>query len=210
MYAYPRSFPKGLIDLMARSEKIVPYIDMPLQHISDQVLKAMKRGTNGDAIRKRVRELREKIPNITLRTTMLVGYPGETEEDFDALLDFIKEMRFERLGAFAYSHEEGTPSYDLENQLPEAVKQDRLERLMCAQRQISREQNADNACRSGRPQKGRPPLRVVWIGRTPGQAPEIDGVTFLGNVEGLAPGMIVRARINQTNDYDLVGEICEP
>ena len=143
---------------------------------------------------------------------MLVGYPGETEEDFDALLDFIKEMRFERLGAFAYSHEEGTPSYDLENQLPEAVKQDRLERLMYAQRQISREQNAEqlHAEVDVLVERQSPDSELVWIGRTPGQAPEIDGVTFLGNVEGLAPGMIVRARINQTNDYDLVGEICEP
>jgi ribosomal protein S12 methylthiotransferase len=211
MYAYPRSFPKGLIDLMARSEKVVPYIDMPLQHISDQVLKAMKRGTNGNAIRKRVRELREKIPNITLRTTMLVGYPGETEADFEALLEFIKEMRFERLGAFAYSHEEGTPSYDLTDQLPEAVKQDRLERLMFTQRQISREQNAEQLDQEVDVlvERKSPDSELVWIGRTAGQAPEIDGVTFLGNIEGLAPGKIVRARINQTNDYDLVGEICE-
>ena len=211
MYAYPRSFPKGLIDLMAESEKIIPYIDMPLQHISDTVLKAMKRGTNGDAIRKRVRELREKIPNITLRTTMLVGYPGETESDFQALLEFIKETRFERLGAFAYSHEEGTPSYDLEDQLPEDVKQDRLERLMFTQRQISREINAEQLHREVEVlvERQSPDSDLVWVGRTPGQAPEIDGVTYLGNVEGLRPGSIVRARINQTNDYDLVAEVCD-
>lgn len=211
MYAYPRSFPKGLIDLMARSKKIVPYIDMPLQHISDDVLKAMKRGTKGEAIRKRVLELREKIPNVTLRTTMLVGYPGETEADFEALVSFIKEMRFERLGAFAYSHEEGTPSYDLADQLPESVKQSRLERLMFTQRQISREQNAEQLHNEVEVlvEKQSPDSELVWIGRTAGQAPEIDGVTFLGNVDGLSPGTIVRARINQTNDYDLVGEICE-
>ncbi|MGB0645649.1 MAG: 30S ribosomal protein S12 methylthiotransferase RimO [Bradymonadia bacterium] len=211
MYAYPRSFPKGLIDLMAKSEKIIPYIDMPLQHISDTVLKAMKRGTNGDAIRKRVRELREKIPNITLRTTMLVGYPGETEADFEALLEFIKETRFERLGAFAYSHEEGTPSYDLSDQLPEDVKQDRLERLMFTQRQISREINAEQLHREVDVlvERQSPDSDLVWVGRTPGQAPEIDGVTYLGNVEGLQPGSIVRARINQTNDYDLVAEVCD-
>ncbi len=210
MYAYPRSFPKGLIDLMARSTKILPYIDMPLQHISDQALKAMKRGTNGDAIRKRVRELREKIPNITLRTTMLVGYPGETEADFEALLEFIKEMKFERLGAFAYSHEEGTPSYDLEDQLTEAVKEDRLERLMFTQRKISREHNAAQLHREVDVlvERQSPDSDLVWIGRTVGQAPEIDGVTYLGNIEGLEPGSVVRARINQTNDYDLVAEVC--
>ena len=113
MYAYPRSFPKGLIDLMASEDKIVPYLDMPLQHIADEVLKGMKRGTRGDSIRKRVREIREKIPNICLRTTMLVGYPGENEDHFEELLEFIHEMKFERLGAFAYSREEGTPSHDL-------------------------------------------------------------------------------------------------
>ena len=211
MYAYPRSFPKGLIDLMARSRKIVPYIDMPLQHISDGVLKAMKRGTNGNAIRRRVRELREKIPNITLRTTMLVGYPGETEADFEALLEFIKEIRFERLGAFAYSREEGTTSYDLGEQLPEAVKQDRLERLMFTQRQISREHNAKQLGEEFDVlvERQSPDSDLVWIGRTAAQAPEIDGLTYLGNVEGLQPGMIVRARVNQTNDYDLVGEVCE-
>ena len=211
MYAYPRSFPKGLIDLMARSEKILPYIDMPLQHISDQVLKAMKRGTNGDAIRKRVTELREKIPNITLRTTMLVGYPGETEADFEALLEFIEDMRFERLGAFAYSHEEGTPSYDLDDQLPEDIKQDRLERLMYTQRRISREHNAAQLDREVDVlvERQSPDSELVWIGRTPGQAPEIDGVTYLGNVDGLKAGTIVRARINQTNDYDLVAEVCD-
>ena len=108
MYAYPRSFPKGLTEIIANEPRIVPYVDMPLQHISDSVLKAMKRGTNGETIRKRVTELRERIPNLTLRTTMLVGYPGETEEDFQQLLAFIKEAKFERLGAFAYSREEGT------------------------------------------------------------------------------------------------------
>ena len=138
MYAYPRSFSNELIDLMAHSAKIVPYIDMPLQHISEQVLRAMKRGTNGNAIRKRVRELRDKIRNRRLRTTMLVGYPDETEADFESLLEFIKDRRFERLRAFAYSHEEGTPSFDLDDPLSEAVKQDRLDRLMCSQLRIAR------------------------------------------------------------------------
>ena len=106
---YPRSFPKGLIDLIAREEKIVPYLDMPLQHINDPVLKAMRRGTTGDTIRRRVAELRERVPGLALRTTLLVGYPGETEADFELLLAFIAEARFERMGAFAYSREEGTP-----------------------------------------------------------------------------------------------------
>ena len=209
MYAYPRSFPKGLIEQMAASEKILPYLDMPLQHISDTVLKAMKRGTNGEAIRKRVTELREKLPNVTLRTTMLVGYPGETGEDFEALLEFLREAKFERLGGFAYSHEEGTASYDLPDQLPEDLKQNRLERLMFTQREISR---VHNEALIGREmdvlvERQSPDSELVWIGRTASQAPEIDGVTYLGNIDGLRAGQIVRARITQTNDYDLVGEI---
>ena len=141
---------------------------------------------------------------------MLVGYPGETEADFEALLEFIKEMKFERLGAFAYSHEEGTPSYDLEDQLTEAVKEDRLERLMFTQRKISREHNAAQLHREVDVlvERQSPDSDLVWIGRTVGQAPEIDGVTYLGNIEGLEPGSVVRARINQTNDYDLVAEVC--
>ena len=141
MYAYPRSFPKGLTEMIANEPRIVPYVDMPLQHISDSVLKAMKRGTNGDTIRKRVAELRARIPNLTLRTTMLVGYPGETEEDFQQLLSFIKEAKFERLGAFAYSREEGTPSHDLPDQVPDDIRARRLDELMYTQRGIARVHN---------------------------------------------------------------------
>ena len=155
---------------------------MPLQHISDQVLKGMKRGTRGEAIRKRVAELRAAIPNVCLRTTMLVGYPGETEDDFEELVEFIKEARFERLGAFAYSREEGTPSYELDGQLDSETKARRLDRLMFEQRTIAREHNEALVGREVDVlvEKRSDESDLVWIGRTQFQAPEIDGITYLG------------------------------
>ena len=209
LYAYPRSFPKGLVDLIAREDKLVPYLDMPLQHIADPVLKAMARGTTGDTIRRRVAELRERVPGLALRTTLLVGYPGETEADFEQLLEFVAETRFERMGAFAYSHEEGTPSYDLPGQLSAAVKQTRFERLMYAQRDISR---AHNDAALGRTvevlvEKRSAESELVWVGRTAQQAPEIDGVVYLGNADGVEPGRIVEAVVTQATDYDLVAEV---
>ncbi len=208
LYAYPRSFPKGLIDLMAREPKIVPYLDMPLQHIADNVLKAMGRGTNGDTIRRRVGELRERLPNLALRTTFLVGYPGETEEDFEQLLDFLRETAFERMGAFAYSREEGTPSHDLPDQVPEAVKARRLDGLMYAQRAISRRHNEAMVGRTVEVLVERPSEEsdLVWIGRTAQQAPDIDGITWLGSADHVRPGAIVSAVVTQATDYDLVAE----
>ena len=208
LYAYPRSFPKGLVDLMASEPRIVPYLDMPLQHISDAVLKAMHRGTTGDTIRRRVAELREKVPGLCLRTTLLVGYPGETEADFQELLEFVGEARFDRMGAFAYSREEGTPSHDLPGQLSEGVKQSRLERLMYVQRDISRALNDAQIGREVEVLVERPSeeSELVWIGRTNQQAPEIDGVTWIGAVEGMRPGLFVPARITQVTDYDLVAD----
>ncbi|MBV71840.1 MAG: 30S ribosomal protein S12 methylthiotransferase RimO [Myxococcales bacterium] len=208
MYAYPRSFPKGLVELMATEDKIVPYLDMPLQHISDSVLKGMKRGTRGEAIRKRVSELRDAIPDICMRTTMLVGYPGETDDDFEELLEFVKESKFERLGAFAYSREEGTPSYELDQQLDENTKAARLDRLMFEQRSIARNHNQNMVGREVEVlvEKRSEESELVWIGRTQFQAPEIDGITYLGSSDDVKPGQIVRAIVTQSTDYDLVAE----
>ncbi|MFN3198530.1 MAG: 30S ribosomal protein S12 methylthiotransferase RimO [Bradymonadia bacterium] len=210
-YAYPRSFPKGLVDLMARSKKVVPYLDMPLQHISDSVLKGMRRGTNGDMIRRRVMELRERVPGLVLRTTMLVGYPGETDADFRQLLDFIKEARFDRLGAFAYSREEGTPSHDLPDQVPDEIKEARLDELMYVQRDIAREINAEMVGREVEVLVEGPSEEsdLLWVGRTAQQAPEIDGTTYLSAPIDLKPGMFVKGVVTQATDYDLVVEVPE-
>lgn len=207
LYAYPRNFPKGLVDLMANESRIVPYLDMPLQHISDSVLKRMKRGTNGDQVRRRLSELRERVPGLVFRTTFIVGFPGETDAEFRELLDFVKFGRFERLGAFAYSREEGTPAHDMEDQVPDEVKQARLDELMYLQRGISRELNREAIGREvevlveGRSDES----EYVWVGRTAQQAPDIDGVTYVSGFETrLAPGQFLRGRIEQVTDYDLV------
>ena len=208
-YAYPRSFPSGLIDHLAQSKKIVPYLDIPLQHISDSVLRAMRRGTNADTIRKRIRELREKLPFLTIRTSFIVGYPGETEADHQALLAFLKEAKFERVGAFIYSHEEGTPSYDLPNQVPEDIKQRRYDEVMFTQREIAL---AHNEALLGQEvevliERVSEENEYVLVGRIAQQAPDIDGVCYIGYQEGLQTGQIVRASVEQVTDYDLGVEL---
>ena len=205
-YAYPRSFPEGLIRVLSRPEsKIVPYIDMPLQHISNPVLRRMRRATNADTIRKRVAELRKAIPNLALRTTFIVGFPGETEEDHQELLAFLKEARFERVGAFIFSREEGTPSYEYEDQVPEEIKQRRYDELMFVQREISREINENLIGKEVEilVERVSEESELVVVGRTAQQAPDIDGVTYLGMREDLKAGMIVKGVIEQVTDYDL-------
>lgn len=204
-YAYPRSFPKGLIDHLARSQKIVPYLDIPLQHISDPVLRGMRRGTNSATIRKRINELRERLPHLAIRTSFIVGYPGETEEDFQTLLAFIKEARFERVGAFIYSHEEGTPSYDLPDQVPEDIKQRRFDELMYAQRSIAHEHNQDLVGREVEVliERVSEENDYVMVGRIAQQAPEIDGVSYVGYREGMELGQVIRGVVEQVTDYDL-------
>lgn len=211
LYAYPRSFPKGLVELMASEKRIVPYLDMPLQHISDPVLKAMKRGSTSEMIRRRIDELREKVPGVTLRTTFISGFPGETEADHKELVKFIEESRFERLGVFAYSREEGTPAHDLPNQVPARVKARRLDELMYTQRAISRAHNEAMIDREVEVLVERPSAEseLVFVGRIAQQAPEIDGITYLGASDAVRLGAIVRARVTQATDYDLVAEPLE-
>ena len=207
-YAYPRSFPRGLIDHLARSEKIVPYLDIPLQHISDKVLRAMRRGTNAQTIKKRITELRQKLPQLAIRTSFIVGYPGETEEDHQLLLAFLKEARFERVGVFIYSHEEGTPSYDLPDQVPEEIKQRRYDEVMFTQREISR---AHNQSLIGQEvevllEKVSEENELVLVGRTAQQAPDIDGICYVGFREGMQLGDILKGVVDQVTDYDLAIE----
>ncbi|MAD61141.1 MAG: 30S ribosomal protein S12 methylthiotransferase RimO [Myxococcales bacterium] len=210
-YAYPRSFPRGLIDHLAQSSKIVPYLDIPLQHISDSVLRAMRRGTNSETIRKRIRELRSKLPFLTIRTSFIVGYPGETESDHQALLAFLKDAKFERVGAFIYSHEEGTPSYDLPDQIPEDIKQRRYDEVMFTQREIALEHNESLLGQEVEVliERVSEENDYVLVGRIAQQAPDIDGVCYVGYQEGLKTGQIVRATVEQVTDYDLGVELIE-
>jgi len=207
-YAYPRDFPDALIEVMAREEKIAKYLDMPLQHSSDRLLRAMRRGRPSRYLRELLSRIRAGVPGIALRTALIVGLPGETEEDFEDLLDFVRQQRFERLGVFEYSREEGTPAAAMDRQVPARVKRERRERVMALQNGISREHQRALVGRrlevlvEGRAEE----TEHLLAGRHAQQAPEIDGVTYLN--EGAAyPGEIVTVEITDAHDYDLVGRV---
>lgn len=207
-YAYPRDFPDALIDVIANEPKIAKYIDMPIQHASDKLLRSMKRGRDSRFLKLLLSKLRARIPNLVMRTSFIVGLPGETEEDFQQLMQFVKDQRFERVGVFEYSQEEGTAAGEMENQLDPKVKAKRRRELMALQRKINREQN--KAMIGKRVQVlvegSSPETEHLLVGRYEGQAPDVDGITYIN--DGLAyPGEIVTVEVTQAADYDLVGHI---
>ena len=207
-YAYPAAFPDEVIEVMAAEPKICKYLDIPFQHISDAQLAAMhRRHTKAEAM-ELIRRLRTAIPDLALRTTLLVGYPGETEADFEELLEFVREVRFERLGVFAYSEEEGTYSAEqLRDDVPEAVKQERVERIMALQNEISLENNRRRVGRTERviidSRKG-----DFYVGRTQYDSPEVDQEILIP-VGGrrLLRGHFYEAEVTSAADYDLYGEV---
>ena len=207
-YAYPAAFPDEVIEVMAAEPKICKYLDIPFQHISDAQLAAMhRRHTKAEAM-ELIRRLRTAIPDLALRTTLLVGYPGETEADFEELLEFVREVRFERLGVFAYSKEEGTYSAEqLRDDVPEAVKQERVERIMALQNEISLE---NNRRRVGRTERVIIDSRQgdFYVGRTQYDSPEVDQEILIP-VGGrrLLRGHFYEAEITSAADYDLYGEV---
>ena len=207
-YAYPTQFPKELLDVIRERDNVCKYLDVALQHVSDNMLARMRRNFTKEQTYQLVRDLREAVPGIALRTTMMVGFPGETEEDFNELMDFVSWARFERLGAFAYSEEEGTYSalhYD--DDVPEDVKQDRLERLMLLQQNISAEVEAGAVGKT---------LRVVidrkegdfYVGRTQYSSPEVDPEVLIP-VEGkrLMTGRFYNVTITDAEEFDLYGRV---
>ncbi|OUQ53874.1 30S ribosomal protein S12 methylthiotransferase RimO [Alistipes sp. An116] len=203
-YAYPAAFPEDVIEVMASEPKICKYLDIPFQHISDAQLSAMlRRHTKAEAL-ELIHKLRAAIPDLTLRTTLLVGYPGETEADFEELLDFVREVRFERLGVFAYSEEEGTWSAEkLRNDVPEEVKQQRVERIMALQNEISLE---NNRRRVGREERVLIDSRQGdwYVGRTQYDSPEVDQEILIpAGEKRLLKGHFYRVRIDAAEDYDL-------
>lgn len=213
-YAYPLKFPMEVLDVMKDNPKICKYIDIPLQHINNRILKSMKRGLNGDDTRKLIETIRAKVPGIAIRTSLIVGYPGETAEEFNELKQFVKEARFERLGVFTYSHEEKTPAYKLVDDIRPAVKARRAEQLMTMQQQISEEINATLHGQI---------IRVIldrkedntWIGRTEFDSPEVDNEVIIAMDEQtlakseLQTGKFVQVRVTGSDMYDLFGEIAE-
>ena len=204
LYCYPDSSDEALLDAIRDLPKVAPYLDLPLQHIDDTMLRRMHRRGDAALIKSRIRACRER--GLIVRTTMSVGFPGETEEQFQSLLDFVRETRFDRLGAFAYSPEEGTPAERMPDQIDEAVKLKRLDQLMMLQQSVSMEINESrigetcevlvDGCEDGR-----------WYGRSLLEAPESDGCIWLEYDGELAPGQYVQARIEAADAYDLYAKV---
>lgn len=205
-YAYPGFFTDELIDMMANNPKICKYVDMPLQHSEDLILKRMRRPGRQRDSRELIAKIRSRIPDVSLRTSLIVGFPGETEEDFNRLCDFVREMKFDRLGVFTYSEEEGTPAVRLPDHVPDEVKEWRANTLMEIQRQISTDINARHVGKvidvlveryDGR--------NDVYIGRSQYDAPEIDGEVFITNCTA-GIGDIQKVRVTHAFEFDLSGE----
>lgn len=205
LYLYPTSIDDELIDTIASEEKVCKYIDMPLQHSSERMLKLMGRGGSDSYYKKLITKLRKRIPGVALRTTFIVGFPQETEEEFRGLLSFVKEMKFDRLGAFTYSREKGTPASLLKGQIPKKVKKERYNRLMEVQSPISLEINRKLVGRTFRALVDDVEGGVATA-RIYSQAPEIDGVVIVES-DDLEKGSFIKVKITEAYDYDLKGNV---
>ena len=202
-YAYPNGFTEDVLEVMASEPKVCKYLDIPLQHISDRILKSMKRGSTKEQINALLDKIREKVPGVALRTTLIVGYPGETPEEFEELKAWVREQRFDRMGCFAYSEEEGTSAAQLEDDVPDEEKQRRVEELMEVQREISLQKNEEKVGKT---------LRVlidteqpdVYIGRTEYDSPEVDNDVFIDREKYRVPtGGFVKVEVTSAGVYDL-------
>lgn len=210
LYTYPERITEGLLDVISRNDKIVKYLDIPLQHVNGEILKRMNRRGDGKSIKELIKKIRGKIPEITLRTTFITGFPGETEEQFCELAEFVKEARFERLGCFAYSAEEETLAAGFDGQIDEQTKNDRMENIMELQMTIAAEKNSEKAGSVTEVLiEGWDDYIKCYYGRTPADAPEIDGKIFFMSTRPLKIGEFVKVRINDCIDYDLLGELEE-
>ena len=208
LYSYPETITDELIKVVKEEPKICKYFDIPIQHIANPVLKRMNRKSNGESIRKLIKKLREEIPNVVIRTTVMVGFPGETKEDFEELYNFIKEAKFDRLGAFTYSKEEGTPAERLDNQIHPMTKKSRYNKIMKLQQQVIEEKQKELIGKE---------LEVLietktfdnnyYVGRSYREVPDIDGLIYLPMVEKELQGKFVKCKITAVQGYDLIGKI---
>ena len=210
LYCYPDRITDGLIEEFKTNDKRLKYIDMPIQHINDDILSAMNRRDTSAGIKSIIDKLRREIPGIVIRTTVIVGFPGETEKQYKELRDFIKETKFERLGVFEYSREEGTPAYDMPNQVPESVKKKRMEAIMSDQNHIHNDFNArfvgselEVLC------EGYDEVSESFYGRSYADAPDIDGKIYFSSPKRIREGEFVKVAVTEVIDYDLVGKLTE-
>lgn len=212
LYCYPEEITEELIEVIAQEKKICHYLDIPIQHASDAVLKRMGRKTSQKQLREMIERLRNRIPDICLRTTLITGFPGETQEDYEELYRFVNEMEFDRLGVFPYSPEEGTPAADMPEQIPEEVKTQRRDELMELQQAIAFEKaetTAKEAPVMDTFVEGWLPEESVYIGRTYKDAPGVDGFLFFHGDRELMSGDFVSVQITDSNEYDLIGEMID-
>ena len=208
LYCYPDKITDELVNEIANNDRVVKYIDLPIQHISDNMLKAMNRHGDGKCVRDTVKRLRERVPGIVIRTTAIVGFPGETEEDFTELCEYIKEAKFDRFGAFPYSREEDTPAYDLPDQIDEQIKQDRYDEIMALQLDIHEELNQKKIGKTVKVLcEGFDPVAETFFGRSEADAPEIDGKVYFSSKTKPKEGQFVNVKITDAIDYDLYGEM---
>jgi ribosomal protein S12 methylthiotransferase len=213
LYCYPNRITQKLLDVIAEHGSLAKYIDMPLQHASAAVLKRMKRGSHGDYFLKLLERIRATIPGVAIRTSMIVGFPGETDADFETLCEFVKAAKFDRLGVFSYSDEDTSASYQLDGKVDARTTYNRKRRLMSIQRGVSRARNRALVGREVDVLLEGPSedTDLLWQARMSTQAPEIDGVCYVNDLgpEGAEPGQIRRMRITEAHDYDLVGELVD-
>ena len=205
LYAYPETITPNLIKLVKENDKICKYFDIPIQHISDTVLKRMNRQSNGKTIRNLIQTLRKEIPDVVIRTTVMVGFPGETKEDFEELYNFLKEAKFDKLGCFAYSKEDGTPAARIKEQVHPMTKKSRYNKIMALQQEISKENLEKQIGKEveilveGKSFDGR-----TYVGRTYMDVPDIDGIAYLNTDKNLQSGDFVKAKIIDVSNYDLI------
>ena len=207
MYSYPESITEELVQVIKKYDNICNYFDMPIQHASNKILKLMNRHTTKEDILSKVEMIRKNIPDATLRTTIITGFPGETEEDFQELLDFAKTVKFDRLGAFAYSREEGTAADKLPGHIEDEIKEQRRNRLMMLQQGISQEVMANKIGKTYEVLIEEQIEKNVYMGRTEGDAEEIDSIVYVKSNKQLNPGEFVKVEINNALEYDLMGDV---
>ena len=210
LYCYPEEITDELIDAIKRNPKVCNYLDMPIQHGADDVLKRMGRWTNREHIENTVSKLRKEIPDIALRTTLITGFPGETEEDFEQLKEFVEKMQFDRLGVFTYSREEDTPAAEMDEQIDEEIKASRRDEIMQIQQDIAFDKSNSRVGEIYEVMiEGKLPDEGVYIARTYMDAPDVDGYVFIQSDYNLDSGDFVKVEITRSDEYDLIGEIID-
>ena len=208
-YAFPTGFPQDVLDVIRDEEKVCNYIDIPLQHIADNVLKSMKRGTTFEKTNSLLRDFREKVPGMAIRTSLIVGYPGETEKDFEILKNWVRDTKFDRLGVFTYSHEENTSAYDLEDDVPAEVKTARANEIMAIQQEVSMRLNGDKVGKEFKVLIDRKEGNF-FIGRTEFDSPDVDNEVLIdASKHFVRQGDFVQVKVYEASDYDLFAEPVE-